>query len=147
MTISFRMAAIEDVQTATALMLLLYKDATFECLLTENYDLLTNQERAVFLAYDDEEAVGFAHCALRHDYVEGTSGGTIGYLEGIFIMQEYRLHNIAESLLTLCVKWAKEKGCHEFASDCEIDNVGSIDFHLKTGFKEANRIVCFVKGI
>lgn len=30
---------------------------------------------------------------------------------------------------------------------CELDNTGSIAFHLAAGFAEANRIVCFVKSM
>ena len=35
-------------------------------------------------------AVGFAQCGLRRDYVEGTDSSPVGYLEGIFIKEEYR---------------------------------------------------------
>lgn len=42
-----------------------------------------------------------------------------------------------------CQIFAKEQGCTEFASDCELDNVESLQFHLKMGFEEANRIICF----
>ena len=41
--------------------------------------------------------------------------------------------------------WAKEQGCTEFASDCELTNTVSQEFHKKLGFEEANRVVCFVK--
>ena len=43
--------------------------------------------------------------------------------------------------------WAKDKGCTEFASDCELTNEDSIRFHTALGFEEANRIMCFRKGI
>ncbi len=39
------------------------------------------------------------------------------------------------------------KGATEFASECEITNLDSLRFHLNIGFKEANRIICFVKNI
>ena len=42
---------------------------------------------------------------------------------------------------------AIEKGCREFASDCELDNEVSLKFHLKVGFAEANRIICFTKQL
>ena len=44
-------------------------------------------------------------------------------------------------------KWAMEIGCKEFASDCEIDNTESLEFHLAIGFTEANRIICFTKQL
>jgi len=63
------------------------------------------------------------------------------------VTEEHRLKNIASELVTECEQWAKDKGCTEFASDCELDNAGSLEFHLKSGFEEMNRIVCFRKSI
>lgn len=51
------------------------------------------------------------------------------------------------ALLAACEQWAREKGCQEFASDCELDNRESLRFHLALGFAEANRIVCFRKAL
>ena len=50
-------------------------------------------------------------------------------------------------MLTACENWAKEKGCREFASDCELTNAQSLQFHLSVGFAEANRIICFTKKL
>ncbi len=92
-------------------------------------------------------AVGFAQCRLRHDYVEGTDSSPVGYLEGIFVVEEYRKRGLAKSMLEACQQWAKEQGCTEFASDCELVNEESLKFHLKMGFEEANRIICFTKKL
>lgn len=81
------------------------------------------------------------------DYVEGTATSPVGYLEGIFIKPEYRNKGLARELIKACEEWAKEKGCKEFASDCELHNEESRRFHMATGFDEANRIICFVKKI
>ena len=66
--------------------------------------------------------VGFAECQLRYDYVEGTDSSPVGYLEGIFVKEEFRHRGFAKEILAECEKWTKEKGCTEFASDCELDN-------------------------
>ena len=84
---------------------------------------------------------------LLNDYVEGTDFSPVGYLEGIYVAEAYRKHGIAGKLLDACETWAKSKGCTEFASDCELDNVQSLRFHLHTGFEEANRIICFTKKL
>ena len=102
---------------------------------------------AVFLAWNSNEAVGFAQCGLRHDYVEGTDSSPVGYLEGVFVTGEYRRQGIAKMLLMACQNWAKEQGCVEFASDCELTNDDSLRFHLNMGFEEANRIICFTKRL
>ena len=91
--------------------------------------------------------VGFAQCQLRHDYVEGTASSPVGYLEGIFVAPAYQKQGIARALLASCEKWAKEQGCVEFASDCELSNTNSLRFHLSMGFEEANRIICFTKTL
>ena len=60
---------------------------------------------------------------------------------------DYRRQGIARELVRACQIFAKEQGCTEFASDCELDNEESLQFHLKMGFEEANRIICFTKKL
>jgi aminoglycoside 6'-N-acetyltransferase I len=79
--------------------------------------------------------------------VEGTESSPVGYLEGVFVKEEYRKRGYAKELLCACEMWAKDMGCTEFASDCELDNTGSLKFHIAMGFVEANRIICFKKNI
>ncbi|MDE6845684.1 MAG: GNAT family N-acetyltransferase [Lachnospiraceae bacterium] len=62
----------------------------------------------IFLKYENDIPVGFAQCQLRHDYVEGTETSPVGYLEGIFIMENYRNRGYAKELLNECEKWAKK---------------------------------------
>lgn len=113
----------------------------------EMTELLKLCDAAAFLAYDEETAVGFAQCSLRHDYVEGTDSSPVGYLEGIYVAENYRGKGTAKALLAACEHWAREQGCTEFASDCELDNTASLRFHLNVGFREANRIICFTKKL
>ena len=109
--------------------------------------LVTNDEAVCFMKYVDGKPIGFSQCQLRHDYVEGTESSPVGYLEGIFVSDGYRARGYAAELLSECEKWAKEKGCTEFASDCELDNIDSLGLHLALGFEEANRIICFRKDL
>ena len=114
----------------------------------EEYDsLLAREDAAIFLYKEQGEAVGFAQCQLRRDYVEGTETSPVGYLEGIYVREGARRQGIARKLLSVCEDWAKAKGCTEFASDCELDNTDSQRFHRAVGFDEANRIVTYVKRL
>ena len=114
----------------------------------EFLDLIRSDESAVFLAESNGNAIAFAQCGLRHDYVEGKdSGGPVGYLEGIYVEEEYRARGIARMLLSLCEDWARDMGCSEFASDTELHNEESLQFHLACGFEEAGRIICFMKKL
>lgn len=106
-----------------------------------------DSNRVVFVKYVNSTPIGFAQCSLRNDYVEGTKSSPVGYLEGIYIKPEYRNQGYAKELLKKCEKWASEKDCIEFASDCKLDNNESLEFHKNCGFTEANRIICFTKKI
>ena len=79
--------------------------------------------------------------------MEGTETTPVGYLEGIFVKESYRNRGYARELLNKCETWAKDKGCKEFASDCELDNGNSFQFHKAMNFTEANRIICFTKKL
>ena len=142
-----RKAEIKDLPILAELACQLWLDNSVEEMQAEFAETLTKPDAAFFLAYADETAVGFAQCQLRHDYVEGTDSSPVGYLEGIYVTDDYRKQGFARELLAACENWAKEKGCAEFASDCELSNTQSLQFHLNVGFEEANRIICFTKKI
>lgn len=142
-----RRAKPEDAEILAGLAVQMWTENEPEEMAEEFRELVMSEEAACFIQFADDKPVGFAQCQLRHDYVEGTESYPVGYLEGIFVSEEHRKHGYAAELLTECEKWAKEKGCSEFASDCEIDNADSLKFHMALGFEEANRIICFRKDI
>lgn len=129
------------------LALQLWEDHTQIELADEFCQLIDRNDVAIFLAFTDDNAIGFAQCQLRYDYVEGTGSSPVAYLEGIFVENPFRKQGLARKLIAACEQWAKDKGCQEFASDCELNNTDSLSFHLHSGFEEANRIICFVKKI
>lgn len=133
----------KDASTIAQIAIKMWKNHTVDELTKEFEKILENPESGVFMYSVEAQVIGFAQCQLRYDYVEGTDSSPVGYLEGIFIEQKYRHRGYAKKLLDKCKEWAKEKGCREFASDCELDNAVSLAFHLKIGFSEANRIICF----
>lgn len=110
-------------------------------------ELLQSKNAVIFLANERGEALGFAQFEQRHDYVEGTSSRPVGYLEGIFVLEEHRGKGIARALVEAGEDWARQNGCHEFGSDAALENTASHAFHERIGFQEANRIVCFVKKL
>lgn len=136
-----------DAAKAAALALELWPHSTQEELAEEFETLLSQTDCTVFLLETEDGPAGFAQCQLRHDYVEGTETSPVGYLEGIYVRPEYRRQGHGRTLLTACEQWAREQGCTEFASDCELENTHSAGFHEKLGFREARRIICFTKKL
>ena len=142
-----RKAEIKDLPIIAALACQLWPSHTMDEMQTEMAEILAKTDAAFFLAYEEDIAVGFAQCQLRHDYVEGTDSSPVGYLEGIYVAEDCRKQGFARELLSAAESWAKARGCTEFASDCELDNRESLKFHLSMGFEEANRIICFTKKL
>lgn len=137
----------DELRPLTSLVLRLWPEHKAEELAEEYRLLLSETDCAIFLAAGEDTPVGFAQCQLRRDYVEGTETSPVGYLEGIYVLPEYRGSGLARALLNACENWAREQNCQEFASDCELDNHQSLAFHLHVGFQEANRIICFRKDL
>lgn len=142
-----RPATANDLDALTALALQLWPDNEHAALRAEFEALLSDGNARLLLAVDAQQPVGFAHGQIRHDYVEGTDDPPTGYLEGIYVLEGCRGQGYARALLADLEGWARARGCRAFASDCELNNEQSLRFHLATGFREANRIICFVKPL
>ncbi|MCH5199110.1 MAG: GNAT family N-acetyltransferase [Oscillospiraceae bacterium] len=140
-------AVISDADEIAALAVILWNSHNVKDLTDEFSDFIQNENGQIFLKYCEKTLVGFAQCSIRNDYVEGSSTRPVGYLEGIFVKEEFRGNGYAKELLIECERWAKNQGCREFASDCETENDSSFRFHIKSGFAEANRIICFIKKL
>ncbi len=147
MNIEYRKAMKTDSEAIALLAVQMWTSHTVEDLSNGFSSLMENDNSALYLLIINGTIEGFAQCGLRHDYVEGTNSSPVGYLEGIFVQEEYRKQGFAKQLFKYCEQWAKEKSCSEFASDCELDNEISRQFHRNLGFDEANRIICFTKKI
>ena len=142
-----RKAEAKDLPILGELACGLWPHHTPDAMRAEMAETLEMPDAAFFLAFAEKTSVGFAQCQLRHDYVEGTDSSPVGYLEGIYVLPGHRRQGIAKALLSACESWAKSMGCREFASDCELTNKVSLRFHLNVGFREANRIICFVREL
>ena len=137
----------DDITVIAELAVQIWDVDTIQELIDDISDNMAKEDAQYFIKYVDSEPVGFAECQLRYDYVEGTDSSPVGYLEGIFVKEEFRHRGFAKEILTECEKWTKEKGCTEFASDCELDKEDSLHFHMAMGFIEAGRIICFKKEL
>ena len=142
-----RKATTADSRILAEMAVQMWDSHTIDELETEFTETFNDKHIAFFIKYVHNLPVGFAQCGLRTDYVEGTESSPVGYLEGIFVKEDFRNNGYAKEMLSACEAWAKSMGCTEFASDCELSNIGSFKFHIAMGFEEANRIICFKKRI
>ena len=142
-----KIATINDSYILTQMAIKLWESHSFEELEKDIIETIKDNKTVFFIKYINDIPIGFAQCSLRYDYVEGTESSPVGYLEGVFVLEQYRKNGYAKELLLSCEIWAKDKGCTEFASDCELVNNESLLFHISMGFIEANRIICFKKKI
>ena len=119
----------------------LWSELTVDSVLRMSHEGLFKNE---FLYLDDGKPAAFLSLSLRSDYVEGTNSRLTGYVEGLYVRPEFRRKGIAGKMIKHAKRWSEEFGCTELASDCTIDNEASQAFHKEMGFKETNRIVCYI---
>lgn len=142
-----RKAGENELKILANLAVKLWENNSVDELSDEFFQAISKGHTQFFLKSENDVPVGFAQCKLRYDYVEGTKTTPVGYLEGIFIKEEYRGKGYAKELVRACEVWAKKRGCREFASDCELENTSGLHFHQAMNFTEANRIICFIKEL
>lgn len=137
----------QNLKEVAKLVLNLWTESTFEEEYKDYNRILKSKKETCFLVIDKNEYIGFIHLSLRSDYVEGATSSPINYIEGIYVNPKYRKLGVAKQLVEIGEKWGKEKGCTQYASDTRFGNEESIGFHKKSGFKEVNRVICFIKEI
>lgn len=142
-----KQAQVSDAKAVAKLALRLWPNNSLVDFIEDMKSYIADKNSRIFLAFDEDLAIGFAQCQLRTDYVEGTDSSPVGYLEGLYVLESHRHNGYARALVEASERWALSMGCTEFASDCELDNTDSLEMHLRLGFIEANRIICFTKKL
>jgi len=98
------------------------------------------------LENDEGSLIGFMELNIRN-FAEGSRSPRLPYVEAWFVDRKFRGNGYGKSLMSMAERWAAEKGYSQLASDTEIGNQKSIVIHKKLGFKETERIVCFLKNL
>jgi aminoglycoside 6'-N-acetyltransferase I len=102
---------------------------------------------AVLLAEaGDGTLLGFAELSLR-PYAEDCRTSPVAFLEGWYVIPAARRNGVGRALVSAAEQWARERGCHELASDTEVDNSLSAAAHWALGFEDAGTIRCFRKDL
>ena len=80
--LSIRQAGEADIDLTTEFFMRLWPEHEYNELREEIAGIIGEENAAIYLAYLNRRPAGAAQCSIRRDYVEGTSGGPVGYLEG-----------------------------------------------------------------
>ncbi len=137
----------DNIQQLTELVLELWTDCDYEEEKGNYKKIIGAENKVCYLIKTQDIYVGFIHLSLRNDWVEGANDLPVAYIEAIYVKPNYQKRGIGKKLVDMGEKWGKQKGCKQLASDTEMGNLISIDFHEKMGFEEASRIVCFIKEL
>ena len=149
MNISIKDCSSEDQSDWVSLRAALWPDTSLAEHLEEMRDLLARPEKYVqFIAYSElKTPLGFVEASLRHDYVNGTNSSPVAFLEGIYVVPDFRNIGIAARFFSVVEDWACSIGCSELASDAALGNLTSHQVHHAMGFKETERVVYFSKNL
>ena len=72
---------------------------SLEELITSCQEFLINNKETGYLYEIDGNYVGFINTSIRNDYVNGTDGSPVAYVEAVYVLDEYRGRGIAKSLM------------------------------------------------
>lgn len=102
---------------------------------------------ACFLACIPEgPLIGFLEVGLRA-WAEGCRTTPVGYIEGWYVVPEWRYQGVGAALVQASEAWARQRGCSEMASDAEVENSISWLAHTRLGYQKVERSVSFYKRL
>lgn len=125
----------------------LWDDCDLQEELEQWKNLIDSPKDFCALALVKDQYAGFIHVSVRSEYVEGVDHDKVAYLEGIYVEETFRHQQVGSSLLAASEAWARSLGLSQMASDTDLENTGSQQFHLTSGFREVIQIVCYVKDL
>src|SRR5205823_5668747 len=112
----------------------------------EARELLGRRRWAVFLAVDGPRTLGFCEVSQR-EYANGCDTSPVGFLEGWYVLPGHRRSGVGRALVHAAERWTLARGCTELGSDTEVENRVSQRAHRRLGFRETERVVCFVRRL
>lgn len=136
-----------NIEALAQLMLELWPNSSFDEELESCKIILNSDIDICYLIKDKETYIAFIHLTVRFDYVEGANSLPVAYIEGLYVKENWRHLGIGKKMIHLGIEWARQRGCKQLASDTELNNDTSIEFHKSMGFLEANRLVCFIRDL
>lgn len=89
-------------------------------------DYINSNDRAAFLAYEDNLCVG--------QILLARAWNKYAHIEDISVSEDYRGKGIGGALLKTAEKWANENGLYAMSLECQDNNIWASRFYKKKGF-------------
>jgi aminoglycoside 6'-N-acetyltransferase I len=80
------------------------------------FDGSSLEPSAVFVAEYRGNCAALMELSIRRD-LPGHSGEKVGYVEGLYVVPEFRRAGLVRQLLRAAQRWAHQEECSAFASD------------------------------
>ena len=153
MTIHLRLAEPRDCVQLAPMLALLWPDSDAEEHAQDLRPKLRGEHPGampvVVLVAETEDAllVGFMEAGLRSHADGCDPSRPVGYVEGWYVVEDFRKQGVGKRLLEMAEQWARSQGCVEMASDTWIDHEVSQRVHEALGFTVADRCVLYRKRL
>lgn len=153
--VQIRLAQPSDLDQLALLLEALWPDSSAEdharelrLLVGGQADLVLTMPLAIVVAEaPDGKLVGFLEVDLR-SHADGCNPlQPVGYIEGWYVVENYRRRGVGKKLIARAEDWARSHGCVEMASDAIIDNERSQRAHEALGYEVVDRCVHYRKTL
>ena len=91
--------------------------------------------------------VGFVEVDLRSHADGCNPARPVGYIEGWYVAENYRVRGLGRKLIAQAEEWARSHKCVEMASDALINNELSQRAHAALGYEVVDRCVHYRKAL
>jgi aminoglycoside 6'-N-acetyltransferase I len=108
--------------------------------------MLQDSNGAMLVAEHEGKIVGFIECSIR-DKAPGCETTRIGYIEGWYVVPQFRRQEVGGSLVESGESWARRMGCTEMASDTSSNHTLSPAVHGALGYQEVKRKFYYRKSL
>ena len=96
------------------------------------------KEEFVVVAKVENEIVGYLAGSTHKDETYSYYEGITAELNNMFIMEKFRKYGIGSKLVNSFFNWCKEQNAKRVMVTASFNNINTINFYKKNGFKEIN---------
>ena len=95
----------------------------------------------VFVAIKDDKVIGYLAGGLHKDTVSCRILPKFAELENMLVLKEYRRMGIGTKLYSAFIEWCKSNGVGRLRVIASANNIDTISFYRKNGFKDYDLVL------